>query len=121
MNKFAKYAQSEKGRNRSKRYKVKNKDKVSAQNRAAYVFGEPQTCSVDGCGDVGERHHPDYRDAERIIWLCRKHHVERHGNGKAKRECHWAMCHKPHHAKGLCKMHYNRDRLTHITTTAPIF
>ena len=92
--------------NKHKRYKEKNKDKVSAQNRAYYLYREPKPCSIKGCSELGGRHHPNYKQKEEIIWLCRKHHLLIHG--KVRGKCSWAMCNKPHHAQGLCNMHYMR-------------
>ena len=106
MNRYQKYAQSEKGRTRAKQYKGRNKHKVAAQNRAVYMNKEPLICSIRGCKKIGERHHANYKQKEEIIWLCRKHHLIVHG--KIRGKCSWNMCERPHHAKGLCNMHYMR-------------
>jgi hypothetical protein len=99
---MSKYSESSKGKARTKRYKDKNRNKITAQNRALYVHNEKQLCSIKGCEDVGHRHHEDYEKAEDIIWLCRKHHLEIHG--KIRGTC--TKCDRPHVAKGLCKNHY---------------
>jgi hypothetical protein len=34
------------------------------------------------CGDIkSESHHDDYSKPLEVIWLCRKHHLEKHKNG----------------------------------------
>ena len=90
--------------NKHKRYKDKNRDKVSAQNRAYWLHKMPEQCSIKGCFEIGQRHHPNYKKKEEIIWLCRKHHLLIHG--KLKGKC--SQCDRPHHAKGLCNKHYMR-------------
>ena len=103
MNQYQKkYMQSEKGKLRTKKYKDDNKEKTKAQRRAYYVNAEPQTCSIKGCDSIGERHHPDYKLKEEIIWLCRKHHLIIHGRIRGK--CN--VCDSPHYGKDLCKPHY---------------
>lgn len=99
---YQKYACSKKGKARSKRYKARNKDKVSAQNQAFYVYAGPHQCCIKECSDAGQRHHPNYKEGKEIIWLCRKHHLMIHG--KVRGVC--SICGKPHHAKGLCAKHY---------------
>ena len=80
-----KYAQSEKGkqttRRLSKKYRGQNKKRdraISAVNHAVRdnrLKREP--CKV--CGKLKvEGHHEDYDKPLDVIWLCRKHHVERH-------------------------------------------
>jgi len=88
--------------NKSKRYKIKNPEKVKAQNRALWVHKKSQVCSIKGCNKIGVRHHSDYDKPDEIIWLCKKHHLKIHG--KLRGKC--SICDKPHHAKGLCRTHY---------------
>lgn len=90
--------------NKHNKYKANNRHKVKAQNRALYVYHEPQECSIKNCDEIGERHHPEYDDTETIIWLCRKHHRQIHGF--IKTECTIINCCNWSHAKGLCKNHY---------------
>jgi hypothetical protein len=41
---------------------------------------KPEPCMVLDCLNRAEKHHPDYRDPLRVVWICRKHHRERfHG------------------------------------------
>lgn len=37
---------------------------------------EVQRCVV--CGDKAEAHHEDYTKPLDVVWLCRKHHKQRH-------------------------------------------
>jgi hypothetical protein len=39
---------------------------------------ETEACSVPGCYEPAERHHPDYSDPLNVVWLCRKHHRQLH-------------------------------------------
>ncbi|GIK15005.1 MAG: hypothetical protein BroJett002_37120 [Candidatus Brocadia sinica] len=78
-----KYLQSEKGkiynRNKSARYKEKNPLKNLARIVAVKHL-EEKPCSIEGCGLPGERHHEDYNDPLRIVYLCKKHHMDLHNN-----------------------------------------
>ena len=65
-----------------KRYYGKNKNKHKAQAIANRAYPISQICSVFGCNEIGERHHPDYSKPLEIIWLCRKHHKELHRSFK---------------------------------------
>ena len=67
-----------------KRYYGKNKKKHKAQVMANRAYPISQICSVAGCNESGERHHPDYDKPLEIIWLCRKHHKELHNNKNLK-------------------------------------
>jgi len=62
----------------SKKYKNNNLEKIKAQSIANRAYPISQICSVAGCNEIGERHHPDYDKPLEIIWLCRKHHKELH-------------------------------------------
>jgi len=37
---------------------------------------KPQPCEI--CGASAQRHHIDYADPERIMWLCQIHHAQTH-------------------------------------------
>lgn len=41
----------------------------------------PLPCEV--CGARAEAHHPDYSRPLDVQWLCRKHHVRLHREGRA--------------------------------------
>lgn len=41
-----------------------------------------QTCAL--CGSSAQMHHPDYDKPIRIIWLCRKHHLNLHTDKKLR-------------------------------------
>lgn len=65
---------------RIRRYK--NKVKYLARNMVNNAIRdgriEKQPCAV--CGSLlVEAHHEDYLDPLNVVWLCRKHHLERHG------------------------------------------
>ena len=61
---------------RIKQYNVNNLGKIKAQITARRVYPVSQICSVVGCNEISERHHPNYDKPLEIIWLCRKHHKE---------------------------------------------
>lgn len=93
-----------------KRYREKNKKRLSKKSRCKYIAKkynpEVQTCSIENCSIVGERHHPDYSKPKEIIWLCQQHHREIHI--RKKKKCTVRGCSKDHYAKGICMTHYNR-------------
>ena len=60
-----------------KRYREKNPEKIKAQNISRQIK-DKQKCSVVGCNNIGEKHHPDYDKPLRVEWLCKKHHKEKH-------------------------------------------
>lgn len=39
---------------------------------------KPQPCVVEGCLNKAQKHHEDYSKPLEVMWLCRKHHLERH-------------------------------------------
>ena len=49
-------------------------DRCKARWQANHYYPEGQMCSIKGCVEIGERHHPDYANGKDIIWLCKKHH-----------------------------------------------
>ncbi len=74
-------------------YRERNREKVNliayksmsnhpkecnARSLSNYYYPKRQVCSLDGCNQMGERHHPDYSNPSLIIWLCPKHHRELH-------------------------------------------
>jgi hypothetical protein len=103
MTRYDRYSQSDKGRERSRRYKARNKEKVRAQNAALYTHRGIGMCSYPDCPNKGERHHPDYTQPLTVIWLCRKHHRETHYHPPT---CQFFGCSSKTHAKGYCKKHY---------------
>ena len=60
------------------KFRINNPKKIRAQQLARYYIQERQKCSVEGCKEIGERHHHDYDRPLDIIWLCRKHHKQIH-------------------------------------------
>ncbi len=77
------YLQSEKGkiynRNKSARHKERNPSKNLARIEAVKHL-EEKPCSVNGCGQPGERHHHDYSKPLDVVYLCKKHHMDLHNN-----------------------------------------
>ncbi len=49
-------------------------DRIRARYIAKYYHPNTQVCSVEGCLELGERHHDDYNKPREIIWVCKKHH-----------------------------------------------
>ena len=96
------YDASEKGRARHEKYRLKNSNKINAEQMARYYHKNQEKCSIKGCLNIGERHHEDYKKVDDIIWLCRKHHLKIHG--KVRKQC--KICGKPSHARELCNNHY---------------
>lgn len=78
------YLQSEKGKiynqKKSTRQRQKNPVKLKARLMAAWHLESYLPCSVEGCGQPGERHHEDYNDPLRIVYLCKQHHMDLHNN-----------------------------------------
>ena len=56
----------------------KQPDKQLMRFLSQSYYPEPTECSIGGCSKLGERHHEDYTDAKKIVWLCRRHHSELH-------------------------------------------
>jgi hypothetical protein len=71
------YRQSEKGKAASKRWQQANKEKRAAYAKVKYKIPLVK-CIVDGCNEIGERHHEDYSKPLDITSLCRMHHYQRH-------------------------------------------
>jgi hypothetical protein len=92
-----------------KRWYERNKGNKSMQekNHARYIANveheENHKCSIEGCNNIGERHHHDYNKPTDIVWLCHKHHGMVH---KSDRECDVIGCHNKHRARGLCNKHW---------------
>jgi len=62
-------------------YREKNQEKIIAQRLSNKLYPSRQICNLSVCNKLGERHHPDYSKPSEIIWLCRRHHKEKHING----------------------------------------
>lgn len=79
---YRKYLQTENGKKKnaekSKRQRERNYEKCTARIKASRVFKVPGKCSVDGCDNIGEKHHPDYNRPLDIVYLCKLHHVKLH-------------------------------------------
>jgi len=59
----------------------KNRKAHNAQGLAWRTIAE-QLCSIEGCNNIGQRHHPDYNKANETISLCIVHHKEEHARLK---------------------------------------
>jgi hypothetical protein len=52
--------------------------KAQARIAAARAFPKREVCEVEGCEDLGVRHHDDYSKPLEIRWLCPFHHGLEH-------------------------------------------
>ncbi len=58
---------------------IENNSKAgNASALARKYFPQRQICSIEGCYELGERHHRDYDKPLEIIWLCKIHHKAEH-------------------------------------------
>lgn len=53
--------------------KVRQRVRIKAAARKAHPVR--QICEIDGCVELGERHHDDYSKPLKIRWLCHRHHI----------------------------------------------
>ena len=97
-----------------KRWADRNKDKVreskKRQKAAKRCHPTRQTCRIDSCVELGERHHPDNSKPKEIVWLCKQHHEEEHHRDTEKILCSINDCDREHLAKGFCRPHYKKAR-----------
>lgn len=56
----------------------KGKDRARQKINNAIRDGRLIKLPCKECGNPAEAHHPDYRSPLKVIWLCRKHHLEKH-------------------------------------------
>ena len=54
----------------------KHQWKQDTRYKSIKLYPIRQLCSIEGCFELGERHHEDYSKPLDIVWLCRKHHRE---------------------------------------------
>lgn len=60
-------------------YQDANSEKTEARSKVNVAIRTGKLIrQLCWCGKVGEAHHEDYTKAYQIVWLCRKHHAERH-------------------------------------------
>jgi hypothetical protein len=59
-------------------YVLFNRDKVNSRNMARRAYPKRQKCEMDGCFELGERHHSDHNKPLEFRWLCKRHHEEEH-------------------------------------------
>jgi hypothetical protein len=63
------------------RWAEKNKDKIRAQRKAAHAVKVGaivrQPCAVCGIAEA-QAHHEDYSKPLDVVWLCARHHSQRH-------------------------------------------
>lgn len=79
---------------------------------ARYHIKEKQPCSIGGCKNMGERHHPDYKKPLEVVWLCNFHHDELHKI--PQRLCSVVGCKNKHRARGLCANHYEHKHRPYV-------
>lgn len=60
------------------KYRKNNAEKYSCRYKAYCRYPVPQVCEIDGCDNLGERHHDDYDKPYEIRWLCIGHHKKLH-------------------------------------------
>ncbi len=81
------YQRSKKGRATAKRSRAlpkyraaqKRYEQANPEKKSAHYFAKriPRVeCSVEGCIELGERHHPDYSKPLEVESLCRQHHAD---------------------------------------------
>ena len=66
-----------------KLHKAKYPERVAARNIVyqGIKYGTIVRMPCEVCGnEKSEAHHEDYSKPKEIKWLCRKHHLEAHGN-----------------------------------------
>jgi hypothetical protein len=70
----------EKNSNKPKLYSIDLEENKRYLARAAAnrAYPTPKQCEIDGCQEIGERHHDDYDKPLEIRWLCPTHHKELH-------------------------------------------
>lgn len=76
--------------NQTKRKWIRSKDKIKCRNAVnwAILDGKIKPCACSVCGScfLTEAHHEDYSKPFEITWLCKRHHMERHGKKLSKQE-----------------------------------
>ena len=90
-----------------KKNKKKHIERTLICNKARYAHPDRKKCSIKGCNNLGERHHPDYSKPKEIIWLCKKHHEIIH---QKHIFCSTIGCDKKHYSKGLCIVCYKKNQ-----------
>ena len=55
-------------------YQAADPQRPRAQHYACSKYPVRQICEIEGCFELGERHHNDYNKPYEIRWLCHKHH-----------------------------------------------
>lgn len=53
---------------------ARHSDRVKARWQASSFYPIREICSIEGCTELGERHHNNYANGKDIIWLCKRHH-----------------------------------------------
>ena len=102
------YKDIQKRREAYRRWAKKNKEKRRAYQKILRIAKKanpiPQECCVEGCSNLGERHHEDYSKPEEIIWICRSHHRRIKHSSVCK------ICGDKTLARGYCNRHYKSER-----------
>lgn len=63
-----------------RKWRDENREKLRAHSLVNYALkvGKITKERCVECGSKAEAHHPDYGKPYEVIWLCRKHHSEKH-------------------------------------------
>lgn len=59
-------------------FNKEKRDKNHANTKARIAYPIRQLCSIEGCRELGQRHHDNYDRPLEIVWLCPKHHKAFH-------------------------------------------
>lgn len=75
--------QQEYYRKNPERVRLYNKGRITPKANLAHVIAHlhypvRQTCEIEGCNELGYRHHDDYNKPREIRWLCPVHHKRDH-------------------------------------------
>lgn len=61
------------------RLDAKDKNRIRARDRNEVIKAQLRLQPCEICGATpAERHHIDYSDPERVMWLCKLHHEQTH-------------------------------------------
>ncbi len=102
------YKDKNKQREAYRKWSINNKEKRRAYQVILRIAKKhnpiPQTCIIDGCEEIGERHHPDYSKPHEVVWICRYHHRRTEHSTKC------SICGDKALGRGFCNKHYKQER-----------
>ena len=88
-----------------RRNKKKYISRKLIRDKAQRKYPIARKCGIEGCDNVGERHHQNYSKPLEIFWLCKIHHGQVH-----RKSCQISRCTNEHIAMNFCMYHYNQNR-----------